>query len=452
MTDAVDSESVEEGVAGLRRERVGAALRRHAVWVTVIFAVALATRVFWVVYAPADPTDGRGTDDTMFYHGAAMELAEGDGYVLAWTEIDTAQWPPGYSLLLSGFYLVMGPKVSIGWGINVVLGALTCVALYSVGCLAASRRVGALAGLLLAVLPGHVFFSSLLLSEVLFAFLVVAAMALMLLVSRSEQGRKLPLVIALGAVIGLAALVRGQGLLLIPVAFLFWWIHAAGFTVALERVLLAALVAVALIVPWTVRNYLVMDRLIFISTNDGLNLYMGNHEGATGGFMIGAAVWIVDMYKHLPVSEREVRASDKAMQEGLEFMFTHPLDELRLAGSKLRFLYDDDKEALEWIHAPEAGKPLESRDVISNIANGFYFTVLAVSAGGLLVWLRRPRGALSLPVVLIALFTLGQLLFFAVSRFHFPMLPSFCLLAAAGAIAAFDWIAARRPRMMRADG
>lgn len=422
------------------------ALRRHVPWITLILVVALAARVFWVLYAPADPTDGRGLDDTLFYHGAAMKLADGEGYVIPMTDEDTAQWPPGYSFLLAGFYLFLGPNVAIGWGINIVLGALACVGLYAVGCLAVNQRVGALAGLLLAVLPGHVFFTSLLLSEVLFTLLVVAAMALILLVGRPPHRGKLPLVALLGAVIGLAALVRGQGLLLIPVAFVFWWLRGKDFTPALGRAFLAALVAVVAIAPWTVRNYVVMDDFVFLSTNDGLNLYIGNHEGATGGFMLTAADWIGDEFAHLPSPEREVRASDKAMEEGLEFMLANPLEELKLAGSKLRFLYDDDEEALEWIHAPDAGKPLESRDLLSNIGNGFYFTLLAASAGGLLVWLWRPRGALSLPLILIVVFTMGQLLFFAVSRFHFPMLPSFCLLAAAGIVAALESIAGRSRR------
>jgi len=34
----------------------------------------------------------------------------------------------------------------------------------------------------------------------------------------------------------------------------------------------------------------------------------------------------------------------------------------------------------------------------------------------------------------VGVFTLGQLPFFADPRFHFPMLPSFCLLAAVGVV------------------
>ncbi len=131
------------------------------------------------------------------------------------------------------------------------------------------------------------------------------------------------------------------------------------------------------------------------------------------------------------------------MREGLRFMFTHPGEEARLVGSKLRYLYENDVEALDWIEAPEVGKTLDHRPLWAGIANGFYFTVLALSAGGLIRWLQRPRSDVALPLILVILFTLGQMLFFAIPRFHVPMLPSFCLLAAVGLIAGTEYLQSR---------
>ena len=53
----------------------------HAAWVVVILAVALTACSLWVAYAPADPSDGRHLNDTQFYYGSAVQLAEGKGYV-----------------------------------------------------------------------------------------------------------------------------------------------------------------------------------------------------------------------------------------------------------------------------------------------------------------------------------------------------------------------------------
>jgi 4-amino-4-deoxy-L-arabinose transferase-like glycosyltransferase len=349
-----------------------------------------------------------------------------------WTEANTAQWPPGYTFLLAALYWLFGPNVAVAWGADIVLGALTCVAVYILGCLMLSQRAGAIAGILLAIFPGHVFFSSLLLSEILFTFLVVVAMVLILRVGQQGADSSMLSVILAGLAVGAAALVRGQGLLLIIVAALFWWLYTADWARALQWATIVMLTAVVVIIPWSIRNYIAMNSFVFISTNDGVNLYIGNNELAAGGFMFDVEWWIVEQYADLPPPEKEVAVSNAALREGLRFMFTHPGKELQLAGSKLRALYEEDGYGLRLSSAPEVGKPVRCIDLIGNVANGFYFTVLTVSAGGLLYWARRRRSAVALPLLVVGVFTAGQLIFFSVSRFHFPMLPSFCLLAAVG--------------------
>jgi hypothetical protein len=139
------------------------------------------------------------------------------------------------------------------------------------------------------------------------------------------------------------------------------------------------------------------------------------------------------------------RNADIALDEPVEVTtYGGPAaDAPKLTGSKIRALYEDDEDGLRWIDAPEAGKPLANRSLWADITNDFYFTVLALSAGGLLCWIRRPRSAVTLPLILVLLFTLGQLFFFAVTRFHFPMLPSFCLLAAVGLVVGTEYLQSR---------
>jgi 4-amino-4-deoxy-L-arabinose transferase-like glycosyltransferase len=402
-----------------------------------ILVLALAARAFWVTYAPADPTDGRHMDDTMFYYGSASRLTEGHGYTNPWAGDPTAQWPPGYSSLLASVFLLPGPDVPAAWSANVVVGALTCVALYWVGVLISGKKVGALAGLILAVFPGHVFFSSLVMSETLFTFLVVVVMLLLAVVAKRAQPG-LPLLLLTGAGVAAAALVRGQGLFLFFVALLLWWLSSADWAHALQRATLVMMTAVALIIPWSVRNYAAMNGFVFISTNDGGNFYMGHHERANGRFIYLCDRWIAEQFDDLPRPEQEVAISNAALREGLRFMFTHPWREVQLSGSKVRALYEDDEDALRWTHHPEVDSPVRSLKIISDIANAYYFAVIAAAGLGLFYWSRRPRSALSLPLLVITVFTLGQLLFFATSRFHLPMLPSFALLAAFGLVQAWE--------------
>lgn len=415
------------------------------VWAIVIFALATALRALWVVFVHAEPFDGRDMDDTQFYYGSALSLANGDGYTSPWTWMPTAQWPPGYSFLLSGLVRVFGEDMAVAWGANVVLGALTCVALYFLGRIIGGKKVGIAAGMLLAAFPGHIFFASLIMSETLFAFLVVVTLVLVVLAGRVSNAGPLRIIL-IGVLVGAAAMVRGQGLFLIFVAGLFWWLHTRDWARALQWATVVGLTAIVVVIPWSVRNYFAMNNFVLISTNDGGNLYMGNWEFASGGFQMYSGTWIIEQFDDLPYNEQEAKSSNAMLREGLRFMFTHPVKELQLSMSKVRYLYENDSEALAWIDAPEAGKAMENRDSWESIANLFYFGVLALSAGGVVQWWRQRRGEILLPLLMVAVFTLGQLLFFGIPRFHFPMLPAFALLAAFSLTLVDDLISGSRSR------
>ena len=49
--------------------------------------------------------------------------------------------------------------------------------------------------------------------------------------------------------------------------------------------LLLILSAAAVISPWTLRNYRVHGEWILISSNGGINFWIGNNEQATGEFI-----------------------------------------------------------------------------------------------------------------------------------------------------------------------
>ena len=420
----------------------------HLAASALILVIALAARSVWVAFAPSNPMDGRIFNDTIFYYYSAANLFK-TGYLQPLTGGATASWPPGYTFFLAGLFKVVHPHVSVAWGANIVLGSLTCVALYYLGRLVAGARTGLVAGLVLALFPGHIFFSSMVLSEVTFTFLVVIALLLAALAARPAEKRVVWLLLLLGLTIGAAALVRGQGLYLLPLAAVFWWFQAGGWRRALRRTASTALVAVAVLTPWTVRNYLVMGHFVLISTNVGGNLYVGNFDGATGHMVFGAGEWARTRYANLSLEDQEVAVDNALLKEGLKFMFTHPVREVQLTGSKIRGLYQDDEEALRGIPNHQAGETIPHADIIADVANAYYFAAIALSGIGLVLWRRRWRSLL-LPLLVVAVFTLGELPFFTDPRFHYPMLPAFALLAAAGIVALFD--AARRILANRVAG
>ncbi len=82
--------------------------------------------------------------------------------------------------------------------------------------------------------------------------------------------------------------------------------------------------AIVLIIPWSIRNLIEMKSFVFLSTNDGENLYIGNSDLASGRFEYGVGIWIAEQFNDLPPNEQEAMASNAMMREGLRFLFTHP--------------------------------------------------------------------------------------------------------------------------------
>jgi hypothetical protein len=277
-------------------------------------------------------------------------------------------------------------------------------------------------------------------SEVTFIFFVLLAVYLLLRDAQEHAGPRVWFLIGTGLVIGYAALVRGQALLL-PLVFVPFWL-CAGFD---RRQVFDKLVALALgigliIAPWTVRNAVALDAPVLLATNAGVDFWIGHHEGASGRGQ--KADEIVFARPELTTVEREVWSNAEGFRRGLRYALTHPLEEVSLLFKKLFWLYYNDEEGLAW-NESHGGQPFLGdvwREGLRSLSNVYYFAVLGFVALGAPLWwsLRDPGRVLLLS--LIAYWTLVHLVFFGDPRFHVPILPVFALLAA------LPWVALWRQR------
>ena len=97
---------------------------------------------------------------------------------------------------------------------------------------------------------------------------------------RSPTNRKR---VQLGLLIGIQLLVRPD-ILLGAAVFGLWLLMRRWNVSTVKGIAYAAVIALLVVSPWTVRNYLTFHRFILVSANSGYNLYMGNNDVATGDF------------------------------------------------------------------------------------------------------------------------------------------------------------------------
>ena len=86
-----------------------------------------------------------------------------------------------------------------------------------------------------------------------------------------------------------------------------------------------------------------MEKIIFISANGGINLFIGNNPQATGG-------WI-DISLLLDNTLDEIERDQLALSNALEYIISHPLNTILLIPAKLFYLFIIDYEGISWNEA-----------------------------------------------------------------------------------------------------
>lgn len=419
-------------------------IRRQLSGLGLILLTAFLLRLFWIASIQPDPTDGR-FDDTAWYRGSAHFFSQGEGYLNPYSGTPTAAWPPGYPAFLGAIFRIFGEGVWQTASANIALAILTVIVIYGIGLLLFDRRTALVAAGAVALWPGQIFFASLTLSEPLFTFLFSLAVLLMLAVPRVSAWRG-GMILAFGAVTGLAVFTRGQAVLLIPLALAAWRMSGFRWRPAVGWAMLASAVVVIMLVPWAARNQREIGSPVVVATNFGPNLWIGNHTGSTGRMNIPEVEPPQASRAGLTQGEYEIKTSNLALRKGLRYIFTHPTREVELAGIKVRAMYEADSTALDWNAAYHSdfysSQSLE--EGLRSLANGYWFAMLILSVAGLIASRSRLNGPLGVLPMLVLSWTAFHLLFFGDSRFHYPIVFAFALMGSRGLVVVFD--ALRHPQ------
>lgn len=213
----------------------------------------------------------RGVGDSDFYFVAGRLLASGHGFSnpvgfkLTGLFRPTALHPPLFTVLLGAFAKAGITSYLHQRVLLCALGAPIAVLIGLLGRRIQGERTGLVAAGLAAVNPMLITADGALMSEALFGLFVSASMvAAYRLADRPSPGRAA----VLGVAIGLSALTRAEGLLLLLILALPIAVRAGrGWPI---RALVAAIACALVIAPWTIRNAVVFHTFVPISDNNGV--------------------------------------------------------------------------------------------------------------------------------------------------------------------------------------
>src|SRR3954466_10249966 len=382
-----------------------------------IAAGALAIRVVAAIVTNDHLVQG----DAMTFHQVAQHLADGQGFHQPFASAPTAEHPPAWEVVLA-FADKLGVNGYLGHRLlGALIGAVTVGLTGLLGRAVAGPGAGLAAAAIAAVYPMLWGADVSLMSETLYGALVVASLLAALWYRAAPGLRRAAL---LGALIGLAALTRGEALLLL--------VLLVAPAVRSWRAFAVACAAFALVLaPWTIRNLTTFDEPVLISGNAN-GIWIGaNCPETYHGPLIG--YWRFQCYTKPRPGEDESEYYARQRSTGLRYAREHAGRLPAVVGVRLLRLADVwSVDQSVFINAQEGRAP---RPVRWGIFMAWLIMALAVAGAIVLRRRRAPLGVLLAPVAMVVL--VGAVTY-GTTRFRFAAEPSLCVLAAAALTAAYD--------------
>jgi 4-amino-4-deoxy-L-arabinose transferase-like glycosyltransferase len=387
-----------------------------------------------------------GLDDMFQYDMLARALAAGQGYRWYGREdvarlrpylqqyygidlpldqvppegFETVFRAPGYPFFLAAIYSASGldlrlPATRLIQSL-ISAGLAPLAALLGLR-LGLNRRAAVLGGILVAAYPILWIYPIGLASENLFLPLVLVG--LLFLLTPPPTGRDLS-PWAAGLSLGLATLTRGALAAFLPVAALWiGWplaVRSQAGRARLRRALSFIATGSAVLIPWALRNSLILGRPAFVENSAGYNLFVGYHPEGDGGLTLAASVIPLQI---LDDAERDRWTTSQAWG----FIRDDPVRALTLAPRRLAYFWGLEDRELVYFYSNDYLGPLQQPWLgLAYLGLVLPLVILGLTAPWGMAWSpeRRAR-ALSLGLVVASLAAYVPIL--AEPRFHLPLIP-----------------------------
>jgi 4-amino-4-deoxy-L-arabinose transferase-like glycosyltransferase len=292
-----------------------------------IFAVAFVLRVAYILIAHTDRF--KTFDDNFSFGfemgriGRAIEVGRGFADPFNGQTGATAWEPPLYPYLIAGVFRLTGvytpASALVLLAINCVFSALTCIPILLIARKCFSETVAVWTAWMWAVLPSVMYWCTRWVWETSLAALLLAAIFWLTL--QLEESESAAPWIAFGLLWGVGALTNTSLLAFLPASGLWvWYRRWKSQKRTVLGVVLASIFFAATIAPWLVRDYQTFGQFIFIRSNFGAELRLGNGPGADGMWMqwLHPSQNVVEMRRYEQLGEIAYVAARK--REAVEFI------------------------------------------------------------------------------------------------------------------------------------
>lgn len=330
----------------------------------------------------------------------------------------TAWEPPLYPYLIAGVFGLTGVYTNASalvlLTLNSVFSALTCIPIFLIAKQCFNEKVAVWAAWMWAVLPFVMFYSTRWIWETSIAALLLTV--LFWFSVRLEEAEGGIAWVGFGALWGVAALTNTSLLAFLPAAGLWaWYRRAKAHKSSIVGVVLASVFFAMTIAPWLVRNYEAFGRFVFIRSNFGAELRLGNGPWAEGLWMqwLHPTQNVLEMHRYQQLGELGYVAARK--HEAMEWM----------KADYSRFLWVSVKRFIfYWAGLPRPG----TSAVLAASKNSLFLASSILAFWGLGRAIRQRRPGAWLFFWLILSYSFVYYIVFPHPRYRHPIEPELLML------------------------
>ena len=404
-----------------------------------IFILSYTLRFIYMLQMQSSPHFFSPTMDPLFHDAWAQNIAEGN-----WVGSRVFFRAPFYAYFLAAVYKIFGHSYIIPRLIQHLVGSLSCVLVYLLARNLFARKVAVVAGLIAATYGMLFYFEGELLLD---SFLVFFDLLLVLLLLKAKEIPKSSRWFVCGIVLGVSAITRPNILFFIP--FIWLWISLVFRQKRpLKKILsyggLFLAGGVLVILPVTIRNLAVSGDPVLISSQGGINFYIGNNENADGV----SAIFYHEHWQYRDFQLQAESQTGRSMRpseisrfyylKGADFFLKQPYQALKLQIKKLYLFWS----RFEISNNQDIYFYRRYSSLIRILPTGFWLIgPLGLTGMIFALWhARRNKKAnahkaadrrmrVLLPVLFVFSYMITVVMFFVPARFRLPVIPFLIIFA-----------------------
>lgn len=382
-------------------------LLEENVLLPLIFGVALLLRIIYILQLRDAEFFENLIDDMAAWYNLAKDLFTGKGF-------STLYYPPGYISFLAFLRMFCGDDHLFPRIAQAFLSAGSCALAYLICGKLFNKPVAIICAVLCVFHQELIFTSGEFMPQCFNMFLLTLCVYLTILVAERNS---IVLQLITGVTAGFAVWVRGDTAVFIPFLFIWVWIRTGKFVESVRKTIFVFIAICVIVGAIIVRNYFYFHSFVFVSSNMGVNLWMGNNPGSSGKY------GLPEEYKpYIPEGEEDILVQQKLFQKiTMRYIKEFPKDILRVAGYKFLIFFSTDQP---WNYEERA-----LHSYLSKVPLFSFWLLLPLTITGFLLSFRQWKESFltAIPVVGSALI---YIIITVQPRYRIPILVFFTIYAA----------------------